>query len=379
MASEFQKYVIGIDARMYGAEQTGIGNYIRHLIENLAEIDKRGKYVIFLLDKEYDKFKLPAKNFKKVRVTAHWYSWREQIILPFEFLREKADLMHFPHFNTPILYPGKSIVTIHDIIPFFFPGHKMNSLVRKTAFRIVFNSSIKKASAVIAVSNSTKKDIVNYFGAKEEHIKVIYEGVENNFKILPNRDKIKEWAAAKYGIKKPFIFYAGVWRDHKNLAGLVKAFAILKKEIGNSFQLVLGGKEDPYYPEIKKTIGDLNLKEDVVCPGFIPADELCRFYNTCSVFVIPSFYEGFGLVGLEAFASGAPVISSKTTSLPEVLGESALYFDPNNHQEMARAMKKVLLNKGIQERMVKGGLERAKNFSWQKMAKETLEVYRNIF
>jgi glycosyltransferase involved in cell wall biosynthesis len=295
-----------------------------------------------------------------------------------DILRESLDLVHFPHFNSPILYPGRSVVTIHDITPFFFPGNKMNSLVRRTAFRLVFASSIKKAGMVIAVSLSTKNDIVKHFGAKEDKITVTYEGVSSDFKILPNRDKIRERLGSKYGIVKPFIFYTGVWRNHKNIVGLIKAFAIFKKEFGSSYQLVLGGKEDPFYPEVKKAIRDLDLEKDIVCPGFIPADELCQFYNICALFVIPSFYEGFGLVGLEAFACGAPVISSRITSLPEVLGSASLYFDPNDHDEMADAMKKVLTDDSVRQKMIQDGFLRLDNFSWRRMAKETYDIYNKI-
>lgn len=368
-------YRIGIDARMYGAEQTGIGNYIRNLINNLAEIDKKNQYIIFLSEKEFDKFRVPGDNFRKVRTSAHWYSWKEQIMFPLDLLKEKLDLAHFPHFNSPVLYPGRSVVTIHDITPFFFPGNKMNSLFRRSAFRLVFSSSIKKAGIVIAVSNSTKKDIIKHFGAKKDKIVVTYEGVCADFKILPDRDGIRKKLGAKYGILKPFIFYTGVWRNHKNIVGLVESFNIFNKETQGAYQLVLGGKEDPFYPEVKKTIKKLGLEKDIVCPGFIPADELCQFYNTCSLFVIPSFYEGFGLVGLEAFASGAPVISSRITSLPEILGESALYFDPENHLEMAGAMKKILGNIDLKNKMIEGGLKRVDDFSWRQMAEETHKIY----
>lgn len=378
MEQKNEIYTIGIDARMYGAEQTGIGNYIKNLINNLAEIDKKNQYTIFLLEKEYDKFSPPAENFKKVKVKAHWYSWREQIILPAQLLKERLDLVHFPHFNSPILYPGKSIVTIHDITPFFFPGHKMNSWFRRQAFKAVFASSIRKAEKVIAVSNSTKEDIIKHFGAEPRKIEVIYEGVGDNFKILPNRDKIKKDIAEKYGIIRPFIFYAGVWRNHKNVAGLIKAFAILRKELGGGCQLVIGGKEDTHYPEILKAIKDLDLEKDIICPGFIPEEELVLFYNACELFVIPSFYEGFGLTGLEAFACGAPVAVSNIAPLKEILGPAAEYFDPHNYEEMARVMKEVLTDKPLRDKMVKSGLEKAQKYSWRKMAEETLKIYLKI-
>ena len=378
MPQQSKVFIIGIDARMYGPSQTGIGNYIKHLINNLAKIDSRNDYVIFLLDKEYDKFELPAGNFKKVKVTSHWYSWKEQAVLPFEFAGHHIDLMHFPHFNTPILYRGKSVVTIHDVTPFFFPGHKMNSWARRTGFKAVFGYSIKKAEKVIAVSESTKGDIAKYFGLKPGKIAVIYEGVDENFKILPNHDKILERFQSRYNIKKPFIFYTGVWRNHKNVVGLLKAFHILKNTLGGKYDLVLGGKEDPYYPEIKETIKELDLEKSIIAPGFIPDSEMASFYNTCSLFVIPSFYEGFGLVGLEAFSCGAPVVSSNTTSLPEILGDAARYFNPHDPEDMARVMIEPLENVQVRERMIRAGFERIKKYSWQKMARETLQIYSKI-
>lgn len=378
MIEKSKTYTIGIDARMYGSEQTGIGNYIRHLIVNLAIVDKINKYIVFLLEKEYDKFELPATNFKKIKVSSHWYSWREQLVLPWELATKEVDLMHFPHFNTPVFYPGKSVVTIHDITPFFFPGHKMNSWLRRNAFKFVFNSSIKKASAVIAVSDSTKKDIVKYFDLKSDKITVVCEGVDENFKILPNRDRIKEKLNAKYNIQKPFIFYAGVWRNHKNIVGLLKAFFLLKKNLKAKYQLVLGGKEDSYYPEIKETIQKLELGKDVILPGFIPENEMVLFYNICKVFVIPSFYEGFGLVGLEAFACGAPVISSNTTSLPEILGEAPLYFDPYNVEKMAKTAIEALENDAMRQSMIQKGFEQIKKYSWFHMAEDTCRIYQKI-
>jgi glycosyltransferase involved in cell wall biosynthesis len=378
ISQEDKIYKIGIDARMYGAEQTGIGNYIKNLIINLAEIDKKNQYEIFLLDKEFDKFILPAKNFKKVKVKAHWYSWREQIVLPLEFLRKRPDLLHFPHFNSPVLYPGKSLVTIHDITPFFFPGHKMNSILRRNAFKLVFGRTVKKARKIIAVSESTKADIARHFGVKPDKIAVIHEGVSEGFKILPNRGKIKEDLAMQYGIRKPFIFYAGVWRNHKNIVGLLRAFALMKKTLGEKYQLVLGGKKDPYYPEIGGMIAELNLGSDIVKTGFIRDTEMVMFYNACSLFVIPSFYEGFGLVGLEAFASGAPVASSNTTSLPEILGRAALYFDPRDPEQIAGVMENILTDDKKRNLLISEGFKQAKKYSWRKMAENTHRIYMEI-
>jgi glycosyltransferase involved in cell wall biosynthesis len=370
--------IIGIDARMYGYAQTGIGNYIRHLLKYIFELDKENSYVIFLSPEEYDNFKLPNERIKKIKVSAKWYGWKEQFLFPFQLYKEKLDLMHFTHFNSPILYFKKSIVTIHDITPYFFPGHKMKATIRKIGFRMVFFSSVKKASKVIAVSKNTKNDIVNYFKINENKIEVIYEGVDEQFMACSDDAPHPNPFLRGEGATKPFIFYTGVWRNHKNLVGLVKAFGILKNKHKLNCRLVLGGKEDLYYPEVRKMWEKLNLEEEIIRTGFIDQKELPLFYNAAEISVIPSFYEGFGLTGLEAMACGTPVVSSNKTSLPEILGNAAIYFNPNNPEEMAEKMKLVLTDKKLYNELREKGFEQIKKYSWEKMGRETVEIYRKI-
>ena len=372
-----KKYKIGIDARMYGYAQTGIGNYIRHLLHYIFETDKKNKYVIFLMPEEYDKFDLPNERIKKIKASAKWYGWREQLLFPFQLYKENLDLMHFTHFNSPILYFKRSIVTIHDITPYFFPGHKMKSIVRKIGFKTVFFSSVKKAVRVVAVSENTKNDIANYFKIKKDKINVIYEGTDSQFRVISANQKTAE-IKKKHNITKPFIFYTGVWRNHKNLVGLVKAFEILRNKYKLDYQLVLGGKEDPYYPEVRKTWEKLKLEQEVIRTGFIDQEDLPLFYNMAEAFIIPSFYEGFGLIGLESFACGTPVISSNTTSLPEILGNATIYFDPNSSEEMAKKIKLVLTNKKLYNELIEKGFIQNGKYSWEKMGKETLDVYEKI-
>lgn len=368
---------IGIDARMYGNRQTGIGNYIKHLIKYLAELDQQNEYVIFLLEPMYSEFVCSNGRFKKIKVNSHWYSWQEQLFLPWRFYQEKLDLLHFPHFNSPLLYRKKTLCTIHDITPYFFPGHKMTSPWRRLGFRLVFRNTVSHAQKVFAVSEYTKKDIVKYFKINPDKIIVTYEGVEPHFRIIKDGEKLTE-LKKKYNITKPFIFYVGVWRNHKNLVGLVRAFDILLRKYNLDCQLVLGGKEDHYYPEIRQTWESLGLDKDILRPGFITEEELPLFYNAADLFVIPSFYEGFGLIGLEAMACGTPVAAANTTSLPEVLGEAAYYFDPHNPEEMAGVIKEVLTNQEEKIKMAQAGMEQIKKYSWRACAEKTLEVYKKL-
>ena len=388
------KFKIGIDARMYGNEQTGIGNYIKHLIKYLAKFDQENEYRIFLLEPEFSRFVLPGKNFKKIKVAAHWYSWTEQIILPFQFRKEKLDLIHFPHFNAPIFYSGKRIMTIHDLTPKFFPGHKMNSFFRRAGFWLVFYFGIKRAEKIIVPSQATKNDIIKYFKTKSKKIEVIYEGVD--FSVIARRND--EAISEKNGIatlhsttfhsvrsddffqdrNSKYILYVGVWRDHKNLVGLIKAFEILLKKYKVDCKLILGGRENPYYPEIKKTLLDLNLQKNIICPGFISEKDLPFFYQNAELVVIPSFYEGFGLVGLEAMSFGKPVVCSDIPALKEVFGSAALFFNPHNPSDMANFFLKVLKDEKIKQDLTSKGFEQIKKYSWKKMVQRTLEIYKKI-
>ena len=368
------KYTIGIDARMYGAAQTGIGTYIEYLIKNLLEADKNNFYKIFLMEPEFGNFKIIQENVEKIKVNSRWYGWREQLILPWQMARKKVDLMHFPHFNVPIAYRKKFIVTIHDLTPLYFPGRKMGgSRFRKNVFKFVFGNAVRKAEKIIAVSNYTKNDLMKNFSVDEKKIKVIYEGIK---KMSAQGGLTLGWE--KYGIKKPYILYVGVWRQHKNLVGLIKAFDILIKKYNMDLQLVLVGSEDPYYPEIRRAWEDLTLENRIATPGFLKDEEMTGFYQNAVLFVIPSFAEGFGFVPLEAAAAGTPVVSSNVTSLPEILGDGAIYFNPYDINDMAEKMRIVLLDADLRNKLVSKARENLKKYSWQKMARETLELYGDI-
>jgi len=250
----------------------------------------------------------------------------------------------------------------------------MKSKFRKWGYDKVFRSTVSKASKIIAVSNNTKNEIVKTFCVPENKIKVIYEGVDERLKIIENDAIIKE-VKQHYGITKPFIFYVGVWRNHKNLEGLISAFEKLKIDHKIPHQLVLGGQEDPHYPNIRETINKSSVKTDIITPGFISDEDLPKLYNACEVFVVPSFIEGFGLIGIEAQKCGAPVISTNTSSMPEVLQDAAIYFNPYNIDEMATRISQVLHNQDLRKNLREKGRENVNRFSWHACAKQTIKLY----
>jgi len=368
---------IGIDARMYGKAQSGIGNYIQQITKHIFQLDQENEYFLFMLEPAYSRFPLPNNRVHKILSSAHWYSYAEQTKFLGLINKYQLDLMHFPHFNAPILYNRKRVTTIHDITPKFFPGHKQKSWWRKKAYELTIKTSLQKSAKIIADSMATKQDLLKYFNVSADKIAVVYLGIESDFKKIENYAKIKE-LTDKYQITKPFIFFLSVWRNHKNFEGLIKAFEILKKQDNFDYQLVLGGQEDPHYPNIRQAINSSEYKNDIITPGFIADQELPLFYNAAKIFVIPSFYEGFGLIGLEAMACSLPVIASQTTSLPEILGDAALYFEPNNHQQIAELIKKVLTDDKLQEDLRQKGFVQSKKYSWQECALKTLEIYQQI-
>lgn len=370
---------IGIDARMYGAKSTsGIGVYIKSLTDELFRIDQTNDYIMFMLEPAFSQFNPPHQRVKKIKVNARWYSWSEQLELPKILLKHQLDLVHFPHFNVPILYPRKFIVTIHDITPKFFPGPKVKkSIVHKIGYQLVFRTGLNRAQKIIAISQHTKKNLIKHFKTAPNKIEVTHLGFNQNFKTVTAGQKIKEFKN-KYNITKPFIFYLGVWRDHKNLPGLIRAFDSLKSQYNLDYQLVLGGKPDPKYPEIRQAIDNSLNKTDIITPGFIPDKELALFYTAADLFILPSFAEGFGLVTLESMSCGTPVVGSDSTSLPEILQAAALYFNPNDEQNIAATINKVLTDKNLYNDLKNKGLTQIQKYSWQACAQKTLKIYQNI-
>jgi len=400
---------VGIDARMLG--YSGIGRYTENLIREILQIDKKNQYVAFTqkgrgrfmnYDLGFKKFinpKSKISNLKIVEVDAPIYSFKEQYNFLKTVVKEKLDVMHFTHFNRPIFYNRPSIITIHDLTPIYFPGKKRSSFVEQFAYRLVLKSALKKANRIIAVSNFTKKDILKNFSFLDEgKIAVIYEGIarfaEDPKQFVNHKSKFLNL--------KPYLLYVGVWREHKNLLGLIRAYeklkqnsnsiqywrkcrenefkkiASLKLEDLKNLKLVIVGKPDPYYPEVPEAAEKSPFKKDIILTGYVSDEELFLLYQNAAAFVFPSFYEGFGLPPLEAMSYGVPVVSSNAASLPEILGDAALYFDSKNTEEMADKIAQALFDGDLRKILVEKGKKQVLKYSWQKMAQETLKVYNKI-
>ena len=291
--------------------------------------------------------------------------------------------MHFPHFNVPIFYFKPFVVTIHDLILRHFKTRRASKLgpiiywVKNLAYRIVIWLAIWRAKKIIAVSYYVKEDIIKCFGINQEKIVVTYEGVPQR---IYSREMVDS-DLGKQGIHKPYLLYVGNAYPHKNLENLIEAYKILKDNFSRDLQLVLVGEDDYFYKRLRNEIFSIFPNDaavnQIILTDFVPDEELVSLYIRASLYVFPSLCEGFGLPALEAMTYGVPVASSSATSLPEVLGEAAVYFDALDCKDMAQKIARVLGDENLQQKLTSAGYEQIKKYSWEKMARETLQVYRD--
>jgi glycosyltransferase involved in cell wall biosynthesis len=369
---------IGIDARFYGPLGKGLGRYTKEVVDKVIELDKDNEYVIFLSRENFTDFKTENRNVKKVLAAVRWYTLAEQILMPYYIYKENLDIMHFPHFNVPILCPVKFIVTIHDLILTKFPTQRASTLspilykIKNLAYKIIIQNAVKKSCKIIAVSEFTKKDILNNFKIKADKIAVTYEGVAAGIK---SNEQYPEQILEKHKIEKPYLLYVGNAYPHKNLEWLIKAFASLG--VNENLSLILVGKDDYFYERVKTFTKNLN-RSKIIFPGFVLDEELSIFYKEAIAFVFPSLYEGFGLPPLEAMTHGCPVISSNKASMPEILGDAALYFDPEDDCDIKNKIISIIKDNNLREKLIENGYEQVKKYSWLECARKTLEIYRKI-
>jgi glycosyltransferase involved in cell wall biosynthesis len=277
----------------------------------------------------------------------------------------------------PPYCPYSRIVTIYDLTPVVLKG------AHRADFRFKFGKEVshaaRRADKIIAISQSTKKDLINLLGAKPEKISVVYPGYDDDiFKPSPDPHKI-ETALRKYGIIRSYIIYVGILEPKKNILRLVEAFASLKREGKIVHKLVIAGKRAWGDETVFQAVRRNGLEGEVIFTGYVPQEELPLLMSGADVFVFPSLHEGFGIPPLEAMACGTPVIASNASSLPEVVGDAGILVDPYNVDEIAEAIYKVVSDGKLREQMRRKGLERAKLFSWKKAAQQTLQILEDTY
>jgi glycosyltransferase involved in cell wall biosynthesis len=357
---------------------TGVGNYVYHLTKELLKIDKDKIYLInynIFGDPHVDNKIMIIKNYFK-SFPKPYYFWNWYLNYKLNITNIGLDVIHSPESSTIYmkLRFQKKIITVHDIRQYLYPD--ISNSMNKYGYKIFFPKALKSTDKIITVSHHTKNDIIKHFKIPENKIKVIHLAANENYKPLNEKEIIN--IKQKYNLNYPFILYVGALEQHKNIPTLLKALYKLKKQ-GIKHKLVITGKKGWKYKSIFETMEKLNLQKDVIFTGYVPDEDLPALYNAADLFVYPSLYEGFGLPPLEAMQCGTPVITSNTSSLPEVVGDAGIMVNPYDVDELANNIYEVLTNDGLREELSKKGLERAKLFSWKKCAEEHLKVYEEVY
>lgn len=366
---------IAIDARLIN--ESGVGRYIRNLLENLALIDKDNNYFILLKKRDLESFNF-GKNFKNIEADFKWYSVAEQIKLPKLLYSLKLDLVHFPHFNVPVFFKGKFIVTIHDLIHQHFTMNRATTLdplmyrIKQFGYKKVFNFAVSKSEKILVPSEFIKGQLEKEWKVKPSKIVVTPEGVDP--KLLNNKDrhnpKVKLKIVGKIGIKKPYIFYVGNAHPHKNVESLIKAFRIIKEK-HPGLALVMAGADHYFWKRVKLEYTD----PEIIYTGFVTDQVLAALFANAELFVMPSFEEGFGIPILESFANNCPVVCSGIGSLKEVGSDACIYFNPASLEDIIEKIDATLGNEKLRKSLIEKGSKRMNLFSWRKLAEQTLGVY----
>ncbi len=374
---------IGLNAQLLSLSQSyrgaGISWYIINLLKNLAQVSPDFFQYSAFLNAAAFQGQAPALQLHLSRLPTHRPIVRifwEQFIQPMALRQAKVDLLHALAFVAPMVAPTPYVVTIYDLSFIRYPA----------AFR-PFNrwylsnftaQTVKRAKAVITISESTRQDVINFLGVPPARVHSIYCGADSSFRPLPPAE-VEAFKTAQQ-LPNTFLLYLGTLEPRKNVDGLIRAYAQLQQQDPTTPPLFVAGGKGWYYQQIFQLVESLKLTDTVHFPGYIPQDALPLWYNAATAYVYPSHFEGFGLPVLEAMACGTPVITSTASSLPEITGPNgtAQLIDPGDSQALTTAMAQVINNADLRVEMSNKGIERASHFSWQKTAQETVNIYQQV-
>ena len=362
---------IGIDARLVYYTRAGIGEYTLRLTQALASTCGQDRFTL-LQDLRSKRPLIEAQNVNTSRSLVPSHHRLEQLLLPWSVNRLQLDVFHSPDFIPPLRATCPSVITIHDLAFLIYPHFLTQESAR---YYGQIDRAVRHADQIIAVSQSTKYDLVKRLGTPEDRISVIYEAADPLFQ-PEDRAVALQHVKALYDLPDEFILFVSTIEPRKNVAGLLRAYRRLRDDYKLSPALVLAGAPGWLSDDVHALVDHLNLKPYCFFVGRVSSHDLHHLYNAAQCLVHPAFYEGFGLTPLEAMACGTPVIVSNVSSLPEVVGDAALLIDPQHDEEITVAMWRLLTDPALREELRAKGLKRAEAFSWQRAAEQTMVVYR---
>jgi glycosyltransferase involved in cell wall biosynthesis len=368
---------IAIDARginFYSG--TGIGTYTENVLKNLIDIDTANNYHVFWSGSNYESIK--KENCKIVMTSKKHQRFFEDYYFPVNISKENIDIYHMPQngigFSEEV--SCKKITTIHDLIPYVMPETVGRGYLLK--FLKEMPIIIGGSDGIITVSEFSKRDILKFFPIDES--KIFVTPLAADKKYVP-KDKIycRNFLKDRYNLTTPFILYLGGFSERKNVASALTAFSKVYRDLDKKYNLVIVGDYKDSSQRLVKLTTQLKLDSHVIFTGFVPEEHLPIFYNGCDTFIYPSFYEGFGLPPLEAMNCGTPVIASNLTSIPEVVGDGGILINPYDISEISFAIGTLLGSEKLRTELSYKALKRAKEYSWQNTALNTLKVYESVY
>ena len=364
-----------LDTRTATSHFPGIGRYVVSLAQAMAPLLARDERLILLRDPSqpspWNLTALAGERVQVVDVSVSPFSPLQQLMIPRLLRRLGADLYHSPYYLMPYRTGCPTLLTVHDLIPLLFPKH--STIQARLFFRWATALALRTAHRVIAVSEATRRDLLAHFRIPTRRVVTIPEAADQAFHRRPP-DEAKA-VRQEHDLPEQYILYLGSNKPHKNLARLIEAFSRITFH-ASRFTLVIAGVWDPRYPEARQRAESLALGKAVRFLGPVAERDLPALYSGATLFTFPSEYEGFGLPVLEAMACGTPVACSNISSLPEVVGDAALTFDPTNTNAIANALNRLLSDTDLRADLRERGLRQAAQFSWERTARDTLAVYR---
>jgi glycosyltransferase involved in cell wall biosynthesis len=367
---------IAIDARKW--RDYGIGTYVRNLVRHLARLDRETTYFLFCPSADQATLRDLAENFVPVVDDSRGYRLQEHISIPQKLRSLGVDLFHTPHYVLPLLCRGRSVVTIHDCIHLLFPEYLPNSYAKHYA-KFMMGQAISRSEMILTVSDASRNDILRFYpDADPEKLHVVPNAIDPAILDEPSEEDMAR-VRERYQIRGRFVLYAGNIKPHKNLERLIAAFGQLKQRPGHEdVKLFIAGDDAHKYLSLRRAVETAGVRHDVRFFGFVPDATHAALYRMAALFAFPSLYEGFGLPPLEAMACGTPVLTSRLSSLPEVVGDAAVLVDPYNPEEIANGMDRLLGDAPFADDLRARGRRRALEFSWDRSVRAIHSGYMKV-
>jgi glycosyltransferase involved in cell wall biosynthesis len=361
----------------------GVGTYIRNIVRAMLRLDRQNEYFLIGDANRVSEIGELPPNFKAIPFADGDRSPTAYMRFRRCLRHYNCDLVHFPRLlSLPQYLPCPYVVTVHDLLDYMYRSHSESSMRRALHFYCT-RRVLSHAARIIAVSNFTKNDVERLFQVRSGAVEVVYNAIDDRFRCGHASDADRQFIAERYQVNYPFILYAGRISPHKNVVRIIEAFSALKAELDKEerfpdLKLIIIGDKISSHPDLRRTVIRSGVENDVRFLGFVPIDVLRIFYDSAKVFVFPSLYEGFGLPPLEAMAHGTPVVTSNTSSLPEVVGNAAVLVNPENVFEIMRALHRVLVDQQLRDRLKQRGYEQAGRYSWESSVHRILQIYAEV-